>query len=119
MDPIGFGFEHYDGIGRYRATESGLPVDGSGELTGTDVDGKFDGAVALAGMLAQSAEVQTCYATQWFRFGYGRGETDADGCSLNALTTQFAATGGDVRELLVALTQTDAFRYRRQGEVLP
>ena len=117
LDPIGFGFEHYDGIGRWRDMEGGQPVDGSGALSGTDVDGAFDGAVQLAGKLAHSTDVQACYATQWFRFGYGRGETDADGCSLNQLTTSFVAANGDVRELIVALTQTDAFRYRRAGDL--
>jgi Protein of unknown function (DUF1592)/Protein of unknown function (DUF1588)/Protein of unknown function (DUF1595)/Protein of unknown function (DUF1587)/Protein of unknown function (DUF1585) len=115
LDPIGFGFEHYDGIGRWRDTESGLVVDASGSLSNTDVDGVFDGAVALADRLGRSAEVADCYATQWFRFGYGRGETAADACSVGQLAGSLSASGGDVRELLVALTQTDAFRYRRTG----
>lgn len=117
LDPIGFGFEHYDGMGRWRDMEGGQPVDGSGALTGTDVDGSFDGAVHLASKLAQSTDVQVCYATQWFRFGYGRGETDADACSLHDLVTAFVSSKGDVRELIVALTQTDAFRYRRAGDL--
>ncbi|MBC8133978.1 MAG: DUF1592 domain-containing protein, partial [Deltaproteobacteria bacterium] len=77
MDPIGFGFEHYDGIGRWRDKESGAPVDASGALSGTDVDGPFNGAVELADRLAGSAAVARCYATQWFRFAYGRGENAA------------------------------------------
>jgi hypothetical protein len=113
LDPIGFGFEHYDGIGRWRDTESGLVVDATGNLTGTDVDGPFDGAVELADRLADSAQVSRCYATQWFRFGYGRGETTADACSLVQLGDSLKASGGNVRELLISLTQTDAFRYRR------
>jgi hypothetical protein len=117
LDPIGFGFEHYDGMGRWRDMEGGQPVDGSGSLTGTDVDGDFDGAVALGAKLAQSTDVQLCYATQWFRFGYGRGETDADACSLHDLATSFVASQGNVRELLIALTQTEAFRYRRAGDL--
>src|SRR5258707_7197550 len=32
MDPIGFGFEHYDGIGRYRTMDNGLPVDSTGSI---------------------------------------------------------------------------------------
>jgi hypothetical protein len=115
LDPIGFGFEHYDGIGRWRDTESGLAVDASGNLTSTDVDGPFNGAVELADRLAGSAQVSSCYATQWFRFGYGRGETTADACALVQLGDSLKATGGNVRELLVALTQTDTFRYRRAG----
>jgi hypothetical protein len=112
MDPIGFGFENYDGMGRYRTSENGVPVDASGELTGTDVDGAFTGVVGLAAKLAQSANVRECYATQWFRFAYGRGENTDDACSLATLKTRFASSGGNIKELLVALTQTDAFLYR-------
>ena len=115
MDPIGFGFENYDGMGRYRSTENGLAIDASGELTGTDVDGTFMGAVGLASKLAQSADVRTCYATQWFRFAYGRGENASDACSLATLSTRLTSSGGSIKELLLALTQTDAFLYRPAG----
>lgn len=115
MDPLGFGFENYDGIGRYRTTENEMPIDATGELTGTDVDGPFTGVVGLAAKLAQSQTVQSCYATQWFRFAYGRGETATDGCSFAKLNTRFSSSGGKIKELLVALTQTDAFLYRRAG----
>ncbi|MCX4239575.1 DUF1592 domain-containing protein [Paraliomyxa miuraensis] len=112
MDPIGFGFEHFDGIGRYRATEWGLEVDAAGELKGTDVDGTFDGAVELAHRLASSDQVKACVVSQWFRFGYGRYETEEDEDSIAELHAAFAASDYDIKELIVALTQTDAFRYR-------
>ena len=112
MDPIGFGFEHFDGMGRYRALEWGLPIDASGELTATDVDGDFNGAVELAAKLATSEQVKACIVTQWFRFGYGRFETEADECSVTELSSTFASANYDIKELIVALTLTDAFRYR-------
>jgi hypothetical protein len=112
-DPIGFGFEHYDGVGVYRALDHGRPVDATGELTETqDADGPFDGAVELASALASSEEVRTCLVMQWFRYGYGRIEEADDACSRERLRDAFEASGGNVKELLVALTQTDAFRYR-------
>ena len=43
MDPIGFAFEHYDAAGRWRDIDAGKPVDATGSLTGTDVDGALDG----------------------------------------------------------------------------
>lgn len=114
MDPIGFGFESYDGIGQFRAQDHGLPVDATGELTGTrDSDGAFDGAVELAARLGESADVRECVATQWFRFGYGHGEEKADACAMTQLQEAFRAAGYNVKELLVALTRTDAFRYRK------
>ena len=51
--------------------------------------------------------------TQWFRYGYGRAETDADGCTMKALNDRFAGSGYRVLDLVAALAATDAFRYRR------
>ncbi len=113
MDPIGFGFERYDSLGRFRDREDGEPIDDSGEIHGSDAAGTFDGAIELASILAASEQVQDCYVTQWFRFGYGRGETVDDGCNIGRLSSVFTTSGGNVVELLVALTQSDAFRYRR------
>jgi hypothetical protein len=112
MDPIGFGFEHFDGIGRYRSTEWGLEVDAAGQLLGTDVDGAFNGAVELAQLLASSEQVKACVVSQWFRYGYGRFETDEDDCSVDEIHAAFAASDYDIKELIIALTLTDAFRYR-------
>ncbi len=114
MDPIGFGFEHYDGIGRWRDTDQGFAIDSSGEIQGSrDADGTFDGAADLAVKLGESEQVRQCVATQWFRFGYGRAEQEEDQCAMNQLQDAFKAAGYNVKELIVALTQTDAFRYRR------
>jgi hypothetical protein len=113
FDPIGLAFENYDAVGLYRDTENGKPVDASGEIVDADVAGPFTGAVELGRKLAASADVRRCLVTQWFRFGYGRTETDEDRCTLDALEQRLADAGDDMRELLVALTQTDAFLYRK------
>jgi hypothetical protein len=42
----------------------------------------------------------------------GRGEVDADQCTISRLATDFNASGGNLRELLVALARNDGFRYR-------
>ena len=40
MDPIGYGFEHYDAFGRWRATENGYPIDSSATMaTSSRTDG--------------------------------------------------------------------------------
>jgi hypothetical protein len=111
MDPIGFGFEHYDALGAWRTAEGAQPVDASGALTGTgDADGPFDGAVALGARLSASPRVRRCVATQWFRSALGRGERDEDAASLEGAYQAFARAGFDVRELIVAIAMSDAFR---------
>jgi hypothetical protein len=114
MDPLGLGLENFDPIGRWRSTENGKDIDPSGEVLQTrDADGPFVGAQALASRLAGSAEVSDCMVSHWFRFGYGRTETEQDRCTLSKLKSGLAGAGGNLRELLVLLTQTDTFRYRR------
>jgi hypothetical protein len=112
-DPIGLAFENFDGAGRYRDTENGQPIDVSGEIFGTDVAGAFNGAMELGRKLADSADARACVATQWFRYGYGRAETEADGCSMQTLQQKFAGSGYRILDLVAALAATDAFRYRR------
>jgi Protein of unknown function (DUF1592)/Protein of unknown function (DUF1588)/Protein of unknown function (DUF1585) len=115
MDPIGFGFENFDAVGRYRTTDEGLPIDNSGEIVQSDIDGSFNGVTELTAKLVESEDVQKCYALQWFRYGYGRAEANADACTVQTLDDAFTASGGNIKELIVALTQTDAFLYRKAG----
>ena len=115
MDPIGLAFEGFDAIGQYRTTENGATIDLSGRIvgsTGMALDGNFTGVKELATKLADSDQVRDCVATQWFRYSAGRTEEVPDGCSLTTLQDAFGASGGDLTELVVAMTQTDAFWYR-------
>ncbi|HEX2877019.1 MAG TPA: DUF1592 domain-containing protein [Polyangiaceae bacterium] len=113
MDPVGLGFEHFDAVGRWRDTENNLPIDATGKLVRTDVDGDFDGAAALADKLASSEQVADCMMKEWARFSFGRSETVEDACSLEQAKTKFAAADHDLKQLVLALTQTDAFLYRK------
>ena len=114
MNPIGFIFENYDGIGQWREDQNGKAIDAVGEVVLTDdIDGTYDGAVELAGALAASEQVRECVASQWFRFGYNRTVTEEDRCSMDQLADSFVASGYNIKELLVGLTQTNAFLYRR------
>jgi hypothetical protein len=117
MDPIGLAFEGFDAIGRFRENEGGRALDLSGEIAGaTDpsLTGGFVGVREMAQKLASSSQVRACMTTQWFRFAAGRSEAEADACSLGTLQDAFASSGGDVLELIVATTQTDAFWFRSQ-----
>jgi hypothetical protein len=114
IDGIGLGFEQYDGMGRFRTSEAGQPIDASGKFAGTrDLNGTFSGAVELAKKLASSPEVQACVATQWFRFALGRLESDPDACSLAQLNSDFQASGQNVKALLTSVVMTTSFRTKR------
>jgi hypothetical protein len=111
MDPIGFSFEKYDGIGRFRANENGRSIDDTGEVVGSDI-GAYQGIPALAQKLANNPEVQRCVTRAWFRYGLGRSETEAEACTIDQLQERFDKSGRRPIDLLIALTQTTAFRFK-------
>src|SRR5262249_27793885 len=114
LDPIRFGFQNYNSSSRARAKDNGEGIDRTGSVFESDGPA-LKQAVELLKTRAESKDVQDCYVKHWLRFGYGRGETKADSCMIDKLDKAFDDKGGDIKELLVALTQTDAFLYRRAG----
>jgi len=69
-------------------------------------------AATVGATLAGSKDARNCYAGKWLAFGYGRVETAQDACNRQSLQDAFSAANGNIKQLLVALTQTDAFLYR-------
>ena len=109
INGLGFGFEHYDATGRFRAKDDTLPVDATGTITGTDVDGAYDGAIELSERLARSRTVSDCAATHWIRYTTGRRVEAADACLVERARSSLAASGGDLRELLIAIVTSPEF----------
>jgi hypothetical protein len=115
IDPLGFGFENFDGAGGFRAQENGSPIDASGEMIGAvdvNIRGDFDSAVALMPRLAVSWEVADCIADTWFAFAMGRLESEMDLCALERIKDRFIESDGSFQELMVAVAMSDVFRYR-------
>jgi hypothetical protein len=120
IDPPGFAFENYDGIGGWRTTDGGKPVDASGTVN-LPIAGPqpFGNAVELMKLLSASEDARRCLVTQWGRYGLGRHESQDDAGSLARASDAFRARAGDMRELLVALVSSKTFLYRQPtaGEV--
>ena len=114
IDPIGFGLEHFDQLGAYRAEENGVAVDASGVLTGTDVDGPFDGAPELAARLAQSDEARVCFARNVWRFASGSVERGPEESFVARWRAMPEERRTSVIEVLVELITSDALVGRRE-----
>ncbi len=111
IDPIGFSFEAFDGVGGHRDTENGLPIDTSGGVPSIGVeDGELDGLVDIGFVLAESEALPRCFATQWLRSSLGRLDDPRDAGSL-ATVIEAAATD-PLLEAMVAWVRTPAFIRR-------
>jgi hypothetical protein len=117
LNPPGFALEHFDHLGRYRETEAEKPIDAMVEMELDATTHTVNGAAELGRALSQSAEVSDCYVQQWAAHAYAASEAaPLDECSRAQLTAAFERTNGDLRALLLELTQTDAFLYLKLEE---
>lgn len=129
IDPLGFPFENYDAVGMYRTSEhwvdpnTGIaydtPIDSSGQVDG--VPGTAKNGIELVKLLASSPDIGPCFAQNWMVFAYGRslslsqpssGGNPPDACNKQSVAQQFSNSGYNVKQLLLALTQSDGFLYR-------
>jgi len=120
IDPMGLPFENYDPVGLYRTSERwtdvmtnityDTPIDASGAVSG--VSGTAQNAIELVKLLATSPDIESCFASHWMRFAYGRSLESGDSCNQQAVQTAFTGANYNVKQLLLALTQSDGFLYR-------
>lgn len=120
MDPIGFGFEQFDAVGRYKPQmTSGEPVDASGEvLVSKSTQGAFQGVSGLQGKLAKSPDVEECFSLQWLRFSYGVSGEESS-CASHQLSERFRQNALSIPELLISVTQLPRFTQRWGSTVTP
>jgi hypothetical protein len=128
IDDIGFGFEQFDAIGRWRekqyvlhyrtgrdrdqrrnAIEANLPIDPSAEVKGIP-NSNFSTPKELGRILAENKECRKCVVRQLFRYAFGRPETPADEHVIEEAFQRFQASGFRFRELMLALTLSPEFR---------
>lgn len=112
MDPIGFSFEHYDAIGRWRDTDQGQTIDTTGELATGQT---FDGTTSLAAVIKNDPRFGRCATTKLFSYALGRKPQDIDTPRIDALAKGLADAKNRTRALITSLIQNDAFRMRRGG----
>jgi hypothetical protein len=106
FDPLGFGLEHLDSIGQYRATENGLPIDATGKLG----DVAYDGAAQMGAAFRQSATAMTCMMSNFYRSANGRADASADSAQIDSLAQALAAKNYVWRDLVAEFVVSDAFR---------
>jgi hypothetical protein len=117
MDPLGLAFVQYDPVARYRPNDAaGKPIDASGTVSGSDVDGPVMNAVDLAAKLSRSKTVRACIEEKMFSYALGRMVTPADRCELQRIDAYVQSKGGKLSELFAGIMLSSSFRYRTGGK---
>lgn len=112
MDPIGFGFENFDGTGAWRQKDEGHPIDPAGRLVSGE---SFAGAAELTTMLVKKkrTEFVHCLSEKMLTYALGRGMEYYDKCALDQITKGVARKGRRFSSLILEIVQSVPFQQRR------
>ncbi len=115
INPIGFAFEHFDGIGRYQDTENGkLPIDSSGSFEFVEGKKSFADAADLMREMAAGTQAHTCYSKKLASFAMQRDIVTQDKALLDSMA-KVSTANGSVKRVILELVRSDAFRTRAVG----
>jgi hypothetical protein len=112
MDPLGFALENYDGVGRWRSTDAGSPIDASGKLP----DGTgFVGPAELKKTLVTSDadEFINTVTEKLLLYALGRGLEYYDKPAVRSITREAARNDYKMSALVTAIVKSTPFQQRR------
>jgi hypothetical protein len=115
MDPIGFGLENFDAIGRWREKDGGLKIDPSSSFVTGE---KFSGAVQLTQLLARTRknDFYRSVTENALTFALGRGVEPYDQPAIDTIVDGLRKNDGKLSSLIVGVVKSVPFQMRRGNE---
>jgi len=111
MDPLGFGFENYDAIGRFRTKDGAFNVDASGILPTGE---QFKGTKELVQILSKREEAfARALTTRLLTFALGRGLEYYDRCAIDKIVEEIGRDNYRFQSLVKQIVFSDPFLKRR------
>jgi hypothetical protein len=110
IDPVGFAFENFDAVGRWRTSEEGKPVDSAGGLP----DGsRFEGIGGLEDAMLKRPDLFVgTMAEKLLTFALGRGIEDGDAPAVRQVVRSARAADYRFSALVEAVVASPAFQMR-------
>jgi hypothetical protein len=111
MNPLGYAFENYDAIGKYRETTQGKPVDAASSYV---LDGKsqsFSNGVELSKLMSEAKETHACYVQNMMTYLHGREVDTAEAATVDYYARRSRA-GMTLRDLVFAIVTNEDFLNR-------
>ena len=112
LDPIGFGLENFDAIGRWREkNDEGLAIDSAGKLP----NGKgFSSPSELKGLIGQKeSDLARNFTRRLMAYALGRQLEGYDQIVVDRLLAEVAKDGYRVRSIISGVITSYLFTYRR------
>jgi hypothetical protein len=117
INPLGFAFENFDGLGRIRVEDNGNLVNTMSRYPFAEGNQMFSGAAELMQIMAETGQVHDCYAKHLANFALQREMTREDEAMIDAVAAE-SRGGASLKEMILALVSQPAFSTRATGGAL-
>src|SRR5690606_22809671 len=118
INPLGFAFENFDGLGRLRTSDANQPVDTKASYPFADGYKEFNGAAELMDLVVNSEEAHRCYAKNLMSYALQRDIVVDDSAMVDELATISKSANGSLKAMVLGLVKSTAFRTRLAGRTL-
>lgn len=110
MDPLGFGLENFDAIGRWRTHDGKFPVDAAGTLPGGR---SFRSPMELKAILKTDRDAfARCVTEKMLTYALGRGLEPYDKPAVNLICSRLAANDYRFLQLVLGIVESMPFQMR-------
>lgn len=115
IDPAGFGFENFDGFGRFRLIEkSVIPIDASGSLENVgSLNVTFENSIDYIQKISQSDQMKSCVIDNYFQYSLGQ-KASTNSCELQNFSNGVGTQNDTIQSLTNNLIQLNSFFRREQ-----
>ena len=111
MDPLGFGLENYDAVGRWRTTDGAFAIDATGTFPGGKT---FANPAELKALLrGRMPQFTRALAERMLTYALGRGVEPYDRLVIRNLVEKTAADGYRIQALVQGIVASVPFQQRR------
>jgi hypothetical protein len=115
MDPIGFAFENFDAIGRWRTLDNGAPINAASQLDSGEKFGDVSGFLKILAVRKRELFVQ-CLTEKMLTFAIGRGLEFYDKRAVDGIIKQMERDGFKFETLVIGVAKSLPFDMKRGEE---
>ncbi|RYZ66374.1 MAG: DUF1588 domain-containing protein, partial [Proteobacteria bacterium] len=92
MDPIGFGLDNFDAVGRFRSEDS---LRRKFDVEGSIYEKMFRSPIEMGELIGTRPELNSCVAKMLYAYGVNAPEKTADLCAVRSVSRSISSSGKD------------------------
>lgn len=115
INPLGFAFENFDGMGQERTMDAGKPVNTAATYEFNDGMQSFTGANELIAIMAEHQQAHGCYSAKLAQYVLARDVAGREAEQISAMQQASFTGDASTKELVLSMIKSPLFTTAQSG----